>query len=346
MSRTLGRTGIEVTAIGLGTSGLGRGIAPGSPEERAAVDLATAMLSGGRTIDTSNEYAGGRSEPVLGLAVPAVPDAASRIVTKVDRDPETGAFDRGRVLRSYEESLRRLGVDRVRLLHLHDPYTVSFEEAVAPGGALAGMLELRDSGAVDAIGIAAGPIPLMTRYVDTGAFDVVLSHNRFTLVDRSASALFENARARGMGVINAAPFGAGILATGAGAATGAATETDATTGALTGPVAETNTAGATPTGPKPPSYGYRPASAALQEWARRAEAVCTAHGATLRAAALRFSTRSPLVDMTVVGVSSIHRLAQLDALEGEAIPDDLWAEMDALGPAPTPIDDDAPGGAG
>lgn len=340
MSRTLGRTGIEVTAIGLGTSGLGRGTAPGSPEERAAVDLATAMLAGGRTIDTSNEYAGGRSEPVLGRALPAVPGAAARIVTKVDRHPETGAFDRDRVLRSYEESLRRLGVDRVRLLHLHDPYTVSFEEAVAPGGALAGMLELRDIGAVDAIGIAAGPIPLMTRYVDTGAFDVVLSHNRFTLVDRSASALFESARARGMGVINAAPFGAGILATGAGAATGAATETDATTG----PATENTTA--TATGPKPPSYGYRAASAELQEWARRAEAVCTAHGTTLRAAALRFSTRSPLVDMTVVGVSSIHRLAQLDALEGEAIPDDLWAEIDTLGPAPTPIDDDAPGGAG
>ncbi|AZS38273.1 Pyridoxal 4-dehydrogenase [Microbacterium lemovicicum] len=326
-SRTLGRTGIEVTTVALGTSGLGRGTAPGSPQESAAVELATAMLASGRTIDTSNEYAGGRSEPVLGLALPAVRDAASRVVTKVDRDPETGAFDRDRVLRSYEESLRRLGVDRVRLLHLHDPYTVSYEEAVAPGGALAGMLELRDSGAVDAIGIAAGPIPLMTRYVDTGAFDVVLSHNRFTLVDRSAAALFENARTRGMGVVNAAPFGAGILATGAtgGTTTGA--------GAGRAPAAA-------------PSYGYRPASAALQDWARRAEAVCAAHGTTLRATALRFSTRSPLVDMTVVGVSSVPRLTQLDALEAETIPDDLWAEIDALGPAPTPIDDDAPGGAG
>lgn len=299
---------LRISPLVLGTSGLGEGSAPGSPEEATAVELAAALLADGRSIDTSNMYSGGRSEEILGLALREQPEAATRIITKVDRDPETGAFGRDRVLRSYEESLRRLGVDRIGILHLHDPYTVSFDEAVGDGGALAGMRELRDAGAVDAIGIAAGPIPLMRRYVETDAFDVVLSHNRFTLVDRSAEPLFALARSKGMGVFNAAPFGAGILASGVVATA---------------------------------SYGYRPASDALRAWAARAEAVCAEHGVSLRSAALRFSMRSPLVDATVVGLSHPERLAQFDALLADDIPDGLWQDLDDLGAAPTPIADDA-----
>src|SRR4029453_11580450 len=98
--------------------------------------------------------------------------------------------------------------------HLHDPYSVSFEEATGPGGAVEGLLELREGGFVDAIGVAAGRMSLMRRYVATGLFDVVLSHNRFTLVDRSATPLFEEAAERGMGFFNAPPFGGGLLARG------------------------------------------------------------------------------------------------------------------------------------
>lgn len=299
---------ITVSDVTVGTSPLGRDTIPGSDGEAAAVATARAILTGPfAVVDTSNAYARGRSEAVLGLALRELGDAATAtVVTKVDCDPETGAFGRDRVLRSFEESLDRLGVDRVPVLHLHDPYSVSFAEATGPGGAVEALVELREAGAVDAIGIAAGPIPLMTAYVDTGAFDVVLSHNRFTLVDRSAQPLFENARARGMGVFNAAPFGAGILAKGA----------------------------------RPGArYGYRPAPPDLVEWAGRAERICADHGTTLIAVALRFSLRSPLVDSTVVGVSSAGRLAELDELRSAPVPDEVWSELDALGPAPTPIAD-------
>jgi D-threo-aldose 1-dehydrogenase len=312
--RALGRTGIAVDPITIGTSALGQDTLSGSTEEVQAVALAAAVLTGPfRLVDTSNEYAGGRSEAVLGLARRDLESAGenpvAHIATKVDRDPVTGAFGRDRVLRSFEESLSRLGVERIPVLHLHDPYSVTFAEATGPGGALEGLLELREARVVDAIGIAAGPIPLMTAYVDTGAFDVVLSHNRYTLVDRSAEALFENARARGMGVFNAAPFGAGILATGA-------------------------REGAT--------YAYRPAPPALREWVGRAEQVCRDHGVSLPAVALQFSTGSPLVDSTVVGVSSADRLTELAAMSAAGLPDEIWADLDALGPAPTPIAD-APG---
>lgn len=297
--------------ITVGTSPLGRGTRPGSFEEADAVATAIALLTGPfARVDTSNAYADGRSEEVLGTALAALRErgdgTTAEIVTKVDADPRTGAFDRDRVLRSYEESLARLGLERIGTLHLHDPYSVTTDQAFGPGGAVDGLRELRDAGAVDVIGIAAGPVPLMREYVATGMFDALLTHNRYTLVDRSASALLEDARRRGMRTYNAAPFGAGILASGA-------------------------KPGAT--------YGYRPAGAALTEWVERAERACAAHGISLRAAALHFSLRSPLVDSTVVGVSSPERLEQLVALRDVVVPDELWVELEGLGTAPSPLSD-------
>jgi len=299
---------LNVSPLTLGTSGLGRGTEPGSAEEAAAVDIAVDLLSSSHAfVDTSNNYSGGRAEAVIGLAIAQIgPDATTRVISKVDAEPETGVFDRDRVLRSFDETASRLGVERLPLLHLHDPYTVTFEEAMGPGGAVEGLIELRESGRVDNIGVAAAPIPLMARYVATGVFDAVLIHNRFTAVDQSAAPVFADAHERGMTVFNAAPFGAGILATGP------------REGAI---------------------YDYRPATPELQEWVGRLERVCGAHGVSLAAVALHFSLRSSLVDSTVVGVSSPGRRAQLDELAATPIPDEVWSELDALSPAPSPIDD-------
>lgn len=293
-------------ALLLGTSGLGRDPSPEGAD--AAVRTAMALLARpGTLVDTSNAYADGRSEAALGEARRRLGSAArATVMTKAARDPETGALDRDRVLRSFEESRARLGVDTVPFLHLHDPYTISVRDAEAPGGAIAGLRELRDAGTVGAIGIAAGPIPLMTRYVETGAFDAVLTHNRCTLVDRSAAPLLQAARERGMTVFNAAPFGGGILVTGA--------RDDAT-------------------------YAYRPAAPELRDWVHRVERVCAAYGVPLPAVALAFSLRSPLVDATVVGAGSPERLRRLEALRATPVPEAIWDEIDALGPAPSPIDD-------
>ncbi|WP_020015006.1 aldo/keto reductase [Promicromonospora sukumoe] len=301
---------MNVSPVTLGTSGLGRDTEPGSAGEDAAVGVALDLFGSGHAyLDTSNNYSGGRSEAVLGLALARLgPDAAARVVSKVDPDPETRAFDRDRVLRSFEETTARLGVERLPLLHLHDPYSVTFEEAVGPGGAVEGLLELRESGQVDAIGVAAAPVPLMARYVGTGLFDAVLIHNRFTVIDQSAAPVFADAKERGMTVFNAAPFGSGLLAKGPHE------------GAV---------------------YNYRPAGADLLAWTRRLTEVCDAHGVALPAVALHYSLRSPLVDSTVVGVVSPGRRAQLDELVATRVPDELWGQLEALGPAPSPVDDSA-----
>lgn len=305
--RFLEPLGILTSPVTLGASGLGRGSEPGSSEEADAVATASAMLTGPFAVtDTSNNYAGGRSEAVLGLALQSVGLEEGRsIVTKVDAD-ENGVFDGDRVRRSLEQSLERMGLDYVPLLHLHDPYTVSFEEVTGKGGALEALVQLRDEGIVGAIGVAAAPISLMTRYVDTGAFDAVLNHNRYTLVDQSAVPLYENARERGMVVFNAAPFGAGFLS-------GGSRGRD--------------------------NYQYAPAPAELIAWRDGLEKVCARHGVPLTAVALHFSLRSPLIDTTVVGVSSPARIASVAELCATAVPDEIWAEIEALGAAPTPIDD-------
>ena len=310
MTQETRTTTIGASPVTLGTSGLGGHTEPGTAGEDAAVVVALDLFSSGHTfLDTSNNYSMGRSEAVLGLAIARLGQgAAARVVSKVDQDPETRAFDRDRVLRSFDETTARLGVERLPLLHLHDPYSVTFEEAVGPGGAVEGLVELRESGRVDAIGVAAAPVPLMARYVGTGLFDAVLIHNRFTVIDQSAAPVFADAKARGMTVFNAAPFGSGLLAKGPHE------------GAV---------------------YNYRPAGADLLAWTRRLQETCEAHCVSLPAVALHYSLRSPLVDSTVVGVVSPGRRAQLDELVATHIPDELWEELAALGPAPSPVDDSA-----
>ncbi|MBB2975842.1 D-threo-aldose 1-dehydrogenase [Microbacterium endophyticum] len=290
---------ISPSPVTIGTSGLGRNTQPGSPEEKTAVAAAVALFESPHTyVDTSNNYSGGRSEAILGLALQQVKaDAEPHVVTKVDEDPDTRAFDRDRVLRSFEESCARLGVDRLPLLHFHDPYAVTVSEAMAPGGAVEGLIELRDAGVVDAIGIATYPIDEMREYIGTGVFDAVLSHNCFTLVDRSAAPLFEDARARGMTVFNAAPFGSGILAKGSASAS---------------------------------TYAYREPSAELLSRVVRMEEVCAAYDVPLAAVALEFSLRSPLVDSTVVGIKTEHRLRELTALLATDVPDEIWGRIEAI----------------
>lgn len=291
------RIATTVSPLTLGTSGLGRGTVPGSPEEAEVVADAVALLRSGHAyVDTSNNYSDGRSEAVIGLALrEADADAATRVITKVDVDPVTGAFDRDRVLRSFEESTARLGVDRLPLLHLHDPYAVSASEAMGPNGAVEGLRELSDAGVVDAIGIATYPVDEMREYVATGVFDAVLSHNCFTLLDQSATPLFRAAQERGMTVFNAAPFASGILAKGA-----------------------TST------------YTYREPSPEILARLAQLEELCRAHGVELPAVALHFSLRSPLVDSTVIGVKTTSRLAALDQLAAVEVPGEIWPELDAL----------------
>ena len=160
-------------------------------------------------------------------------------------------------------------------------------------------MRLRDEGVVDAIGVAGGPISLLTRYVETDLFDVVLTHNRYTLLDRSAEPLLAAATARGIGVLNAAPYGAGML--------------------VKGPDVR-------------PRYAYGLGDGSLAETAGRMRAACDAFGVPLPAAALQFSVRDPRILTTVVGMSAPDRISETVDLLDVVIPDELWDQLRALTP--------------
>ena len=303
--RPLGSTGLLVSPVCVGTSPFAMPSHYGYSVEpaRAVATVLAAFDSPITFLDTSNEYGGGESERRVGAAVRArggLP-AGFVLATKVDPDPRTGDFSGARVRASLEESLERLGLDRVPLLHFHDPERIPFEAGMAAGGPVEALARLRDEGVVDRIGVAGGPVDLLIRYVETGVFDVVLSHNRHTLLDRSAEPLIAAATARGMGVLNAAVYGGGMLAKGPDAR---------------------------------PRYAYGAGDPSLAETARRMGAACDRHGVPLRAAALQFSVREPRIHSTVVGMSAPERVAEtLDLLEVR-IPDELWNELRELAPPP------------
>ena len=149
--RPLGRTGLEVTPICFGTSGLGD--MPDtygySVEEERARSTLQAIFDGPiNFIDTSRIYGVGRSEERIGAVIRERGLPANLVIsTKLDRDPKTHRFDASQARRSIEESLIALGLERIDLLHLHDPeHAASLAEATAKDGALGELFRLKEKG--------------------------------------------------------------------------------------------------------------------------------------------------------------------------------------------------------
>lgn len=302
--RALGSTGLQVTSLCLGTSPLAsmKGIYGYEVSaDRAIETVECAIGSAINFIDTSNGYGeDGAAERRIGAAIAAVglPDNMV-LATKVDPDPLSGNFSGDRVRASVEESLDRLGIDHIQLLHFHDPERMPFEEAIAAGGPVDALVALRDEGLVSHLGVAGGPPELLQRYLDLEIFEVVLTHNRYTLVDRSAYDLFQTAHAAGIGTLNAAPYGGGMLAQ--------------------GPALR-------------PTYAYGLRADRIALAAAQMATLCERAGVPLAAAALQFSMRASFIDSTVVGVSSPERLQDTLRLAQMEIPDSLWGQLEECVP--------------
>jgi D-threo-aldose 1-dehydrogenase len=216
------------------------------------------------------------------------------LATKADRDLRTGDYSGDQFKRSVERSLRLLGLDRLQLVFMHDPEHTTFEAAMAPGGPVEVLRRFKDEGVIDHVGVAGGPIDLLMQFVATGAFEVVITHNRYTLLNRSAEPLIEMAWQQGVAVLNAAPYGSGLLAK--------------------GPAAY-------------PRYAYTAAPADLLERAGAIADICQRYDVPLAAAALQFSLRNSRIVSTIVGMSRPERLRQTLELAAYSIPDELWARL-------------------
>ena len=300
-NRRIGRTPLVTSTIIAGASPLGSmpHLYGYDVSESAAVDFVLSLLrSPIRAVDTSNNYGDGASERRIGKALAlagGVPDDFL-VITKVDSAGDD--FSGARVRASFRESRERLGLQSVPLLFLHDPDAFDFGDMTSAGGAVDALVEIRDEGLAEAIGVATGDTRLLHRYLDLGVFDVILCHNRFTLVDRSADELFTRAVELGVGVLNAAVYGGGILAR---------------------PAESTR-------------YAYRPASRNLLDTIAAMDDVCASYGIDLATAALQFSLRDPRIDATVVGITSESRISSLIASAGVHIPEGVWDELERLVP--------------
>ena len=299
--RLLGSTDLSVTPLCVGTSPLSSMAYLYGYEVSTQQAIATMrqVLKGPITfIDTGNNYGNGAGERRVGAALKEIGGLPDGFVLATKVDPATGSkdFSGTRVRDSLEESLARLRVSRLQLVYLHDPEKISFETATAPGGPIEALLRLRDEGRIEHLGVAGGPIDLMRRYLETGAFEVVITHNRFTLVDRSAEKLLRDAADAGVAVVNGAPFGGGILAKGPD---------------------------------EHRLYAYRPASQEMVGAVKAMQTACSSYNVPLAAAALQFSLREPRIVSTIVGITKPERVDQMLDLATLPIPDALWSDLDA-----------------
>ena len=302
----IGDTGLAVTSIGFGSSGLGNmpdtyGYEVSAAQARATVE---AIFDGpANLLDTSNNYGFGRSEARIGDVIRERGGLPEGFVlsSKLDRDMETGRFDADRARASLEESLDRLALDRIPLLHLHDPeHARDLAEITGAGGALDTLFRMKEQGLAQAVGLAMGNLDIMRPILRDYPFDALISHNRWTVVNQSAGRMFEEAAARGIAILNAAPYAGGVLAKGS----------------------ETM-----------PRVTYQPATAETLAPIQEIEALCARHGASPGAFALQFSMRSRHVTSTVAGVSKPERVAQTLAWASEKLPDAIWTEFAEFSPS-------------
>ena len=301
--RQIGQTGVWITPLMFGTSGLGHmpdTYGYGVDETRARATLEAIFDGPVNCLDTSNNYGMGRSETRIGAAIRARGGLPQDFVisTKLDRDMDTGRFDAAQARRSLETSLERLGLDRVGLLHLHDPeHAADLSEITRPGGSLDELFRMKEEGLAGAVGLAMGRIDMMFPILKDRPFDALINHNRWTLLNRSAGEMFDYAHAHGISVLNAAPFAGGVLAKGADVM---------------------------------PKISYSPADETALAPVRAIEAATARHGIATGAAALQFSTRDPRITSTIVGVSRPERARQTLDWDQIEIPPALRADLDAL----------------
>ena len=315
------RTGLAFSDMGYGGAPIGNFQRPISEEESAAM-IACAWDAGMRYFDTAPYYGHGLSEARIGQNLRWKPRNEFIVSTKVGRVltaarretiefkpwvdgmPFKSRFDYSYdgTMRSFEDSLQRLGLGYVDLLFIHDADVFTHGEetqkvyfAQAMDGCYRALMKLREEGAVKAIGIGVNNTHVMLDFLKAGDFDMLLVAGRYTLIEQEPlDELFPLCERRGVGLVIGGGFNGGILAT--GAVPGA-------------------------------KWNYAPAPAAVMDKVKKIEAVSARHKVPLAAAALQFLLAHPAVVSHVPGTRTVQQMEQNLALVAAPIPGDFWREL-------------------
>jgi D-threo-aldose 1-dehydrogenase len=274
------------------------------PAELAHATVRAALESELNWLDTAAKYGHGESERRIGHVLGELggfPDSAF-LDTKIGQTQD-GRFDAASTRELFARSQDLLGIETFDLVFLHDPEQREWDELIAPGGPVEALFELRDEGKIRHVGIAGGPIDLLMHAIDSQPFEAVITHNRYTLLNRSAEPLIAHCAEKGIPVLNAAPYGSGILAKGPD---------------------------------RYPRYAYSDVEGEMLDRARQLEGICSTYGVPLAAAALQFSLRDERITGTIVGMSRPERIEQTIELATIDIPDECWGALLAV-----PYDTDA-----
>ncbi len=313
-------TSVELGTIGYGVAALGN-LYAARPDDVWPRIIPAAWEAGIRYFDVAPHYGLGLAEERLGEGLRGLPRDEYVLSTKVGRllepnpDHRPGQtdignlfdvpstlrrrfdFSRDGVLRSVEESLDRLGVDRIDILFVHDP---DDHEREALDGAFPALAELRSQGVIRAYGAGMNQSAMLTRFVRETDLDIVMCAGRYTLLDGTAATdLLPAAEERGVQVVVASVFNSGILAS------------------------DRPVAGAT--------FDYAAAPEALIRRVDRIADIAESYGATLPQLAVQFPIRHPAVSTVVLGADTPEQIVRNAALGSPAVPEELWAELHAEG---------------
>ncbi len=312
----IGSTDIEVTCLGLGGASMGN-MYTVAQDEVALDAVKYAYDTKVRYFDTAPMYGFGKSERLYGQALKNVPRDTFVLSTKVGRlivdgksTPETEEtpfvdmtdvhpiFDYSRegILRSLDDSRKRLGIDKFDIVYIHDPdVNNSFQQALDE--AYPTLAELRSQNVIGAVGVGMNEAKMLYDFATNADFDCFLLAGRYTLLDQIAlQELLPLCQKKNISIIIGGAYNSGILAT--GAVEGA-------------------------------HYDYAPASSEIMEKTRRIESVCARYDVSLKAAALQFPFGHSTVVANIPGVKTRERFKENVSLMTDRIPADFWAELKA-----------------
>ncbi|MTV36978.1 aldo/keto reductase [Duganella radicis] len=315
--RPLPRRALSLSSLGLGCAQLG-GLYQAVSEAEALAIVDTAWELGIRYFDTAPYYGYTLSEHRLGAALRGRPRDSYTISTKVGRlmlpDPGVRPGDSGwarplpfrphfdysydGIKRSHEDSLQRLGMDRVDILYVHDIGRVThgarhahYWEQLVQGGGFRALTQLRDEGSVGAIGLGVNEWEVVAEAIDVCDLDCALLAGRYTLLEQASLApLLDVCAERGIGIVIGGPFNSGILA-----------------------------------GNR--KFNYEEAPAEIVARVDAIAAVCAAAGAPIQAAALQFPMAHPAVVSCIPGAQSPAQLRQNAAWFAQPLPAALWQAL-------------------